>query len=504
MANAMDQVVRSNRFSAYLLFGVVALTPLPFGSTDAITVAVWCVVLGVATAAATPRILQPGQFLLLGCAGILIAAYALVLHEQLSSHPWFAAPDPIWGEASEALGIHLRPSVSIARNQPFFALGPPLAVMLSLICSFIVCADRARAQRLIKVIAWSGVIYAVFAIVTFVVDPTHILWRTKQAYDTVLTGTFINRNTAAVYFGMCSMLWLLGLAEKVRSRLPSKGVSLSGALNLILSLGSRDVRLLSVMLFICLAAMFMTGSRAGIVLSLMALVVSMIARFYRDLRHRRSALTVVVFGVVGSLALLQVMGAGVNGRFDAQGLSDEGRFETYRATWRMIADHPWFGTGLGTFAWGFPAYRSSAISVWGVWDRAHNTLLEIAAEMGLPIAGLVVVGWVLVFAVLLRGILRRRRDLVVPVAAFSGAMLAVLHSLIDFSLQIPGYAIGVFALVGAGLAQSFSSRVSRRGSSTVETVLPTMVIAPPASAPAAVVEAADGMSSSSQSAAILP
>ena len=37
------------------------------------------------------------------------------------------------------------------------------------------------------------------------------------------------------------------------------------------------------------------------------------------------------------------------------------------------------------------------------------------------------------------------------------AILALAHSLIDFSLQIPGYAIVVFALLGAGLAQSFPS-----------------------------------------------
>jgi len=34
----------------------------------------------------------------------------------------------------------------------------------------------------------------------------------------------------------------------------------------------------------------------------------------------------------------------------------------------------------------------------------------------------------------------------------------VLHSLIDFSLQIPGYAIVALSLIGAGLAQSFSAR----------------------------------------------
>ena len=41
-----------------------------------------------------------------------------------------------------------------------------------------------------------------------------------------------------------------------------------------------------------------------------------------------------------------------------------------------------------------------------------------------------------------------------PVAALAVASLAVLHSLIDFSLQIPGYAIVALALIGAGLAQS--------------------------------------------------
>jgi O-antigen ligase len=147
----------------------------------------------------------------------------------------------------------------------------------------------------------------------------------------------------------------------------------------------------------------------------------------------------------------------VNARFDLEGLADEGRLETYRSTLRMIADHPWFGTGLGTFAYAFPAYRSANVSVWGVWDLAHNTLLEVAADMGLPIAALVVVAWLVIFAVLIRGALIRRRDLIVPVAALSVGLLAVLHSLVDFTLQMPGYAIVAMSLIGAGLAQSFPS-----------------------------------------------
>jgi O-antigen ligase len=92
--------------------------------------------------------------------------------------------------------------------------------------------------------------------------------------------------------------------------------------------------------------------------------------------------------------------------------------------------------------------------MWKVSDVAHNTLLEIAADMGVPIAVLVVVAWIVIFAMLIRGVWVTRRDLVVPVAAFSVAILAVLHSLIDFTLQMPGYSIVALALIGAGLAQS--------------------------------------------------
>ncbi len=124
----------------------------------------------------------------------------------------------------------------------------------------------------------------------------------------------------------------------------------------------------------------------------------------------------------------------------------------------MIMDHPWFGSGLGTFAWAFPVYRSGDISMYGVYDRAHNTLLEIAAEAGLPFAGLVVIGWAIVFVALMRGVRTRRRDRVVPAAALAVALLAVLHSMVDFSLQIPGFAIVAFGLAGAGTAQSFRAR----------------------------------------------
>jgi O-antigen ligase len=207
--------------------------------------------------------------------------------------------------------------------------------------------------------------------------------------------------------------------------------------------------------------MFMTGSRGGVVLSLLALLVAFTVFFRRDLPRLSGIVTALAAGGATALILLQLLGGGVNARFDLQGTADEGRLETYKSALRIIADHPWFGTGQGTFAYALPAYRSDQVSMWGVWDLAHNTLLEIASDMGVPIAVLVVIGWIVIFAVLIHGVRSRRRDLLIPVAALAIGILAVLHSLIDFSLQIPGYSIVVLSLIGAGLAQSFGDRTKK-------------------------------------------
>jgi O-antigen ligase len=453
--------------SALLLFVTVALVPMPFGSVEPTAIAFWCVVLGFAVALAWPRGLRLEHVPLLGLAVAIMIAYAFVIHEQLAEQPWIASPHPLWREASHDLGISIRPSVSIARNEPFFALGAPLCNMLAIICSFIVCIDRARARQLIVVIAWSGVAYALYGIATYLSDPTHLLWLEKRAYRDVLTSTFVNRNTAAVYFGSCAVLWLLILSHELRWRLPPGKISWRKLPRWLLSEMPRPVIVSFLMLFICLAAMLMTNSRAGVVISLMALVFAFTSFFYQDLPRRGGIVAACAIGGFVALVVLQFLGGNVSGRFEMQGLTDQARIETYRSTLRMIADHPWFGTGLGTFVWSFPAYRSVHASMWGVWDKAHSTPLEIASDLGVPLACLIVLAWLIILTVLVRGVLTRRRDLIVPVGSLAVALIGLVHSLIDFSFQIPGFSIIVFALVGAGLAQSFPGNRNSADSKTV-------------------------------------
>ena len=78
----------------------------------------------------------------------MVAAYALVLHEQLAEHPWLpgAIPHPIWREAQAVLNAPPVPSLSIARNQSWFELGRPLVCVLAISCGFLVGADAGRAS----------------------------------------------------------------------------------------------------------------------------------------------------------------------------------------------------------------------------------------------------------------------------------------------------------------------------------------------------------------------
>ena len=443
---------------ALLLLVVVILAPLPYGSVGSVPILAWCTALAVALGVASLRALDGRHFLILGAVAIIVCGYLLVLHEQVSTNPFFSAatPDPAWRAAEQALGRPLRPAVAMVRDQPLLSLGPPLAAILSLLVSFIVCVDRDHAHRLIQVVAWSGSVYAVYGIVAFLIDPTHVLWMKKEAYFTVLTSTFINRNTAAIYFGSCVVLWLLLLGERLRRQLGSDslGSLLSALVRSLRHLRGRALVEFAA-LFACLIAMFLTGSRAGVVLSLLSAIMAFALFTLTVIPLGRKRLRPVLMAACAVAVLMQVLGAGILERFDSEGLGGGGRVETYRSTLAMIGEHPWLGTGLGTFAWVFPTYRSNAESSWGTWDRAHSTPIEIAAEMGLPLAAAVVASWAGAFAILALGLRSRNRDQTVVIAALTVAGLAMLHSLVDFSLQIPGLAIMVFALLGAGLAQSF-------------------------------------------------
>jgi O-antigen ligase len=446
--------------SAGFLYVGLSVPPLLFGSRQPIFVASWCLFFGAALVFAPTRRLIKGHLLVLAALAFVALCFAFVLHEQLSSHPWVAAFNPAWAKASEVLGQQLVPSVSLVRGEPFFAIGPSLANTLALVLGLLVGTDRDRAMRAVRVLAWAGVCYAVYGILSLALDPTHILGREKMAYVGDVTSTFVNRNTAAAYFGSCSCIWLLLLCDDIRRSFPRGEIKWRIVMNRLLAKARTGPVVRFVMFWVCLMAMLMTSSRGGVLVSLAIMILVFMLYFRRDLPRGRALLLVLIAGCGGTALLLQVLAGNVTDRIELYGVGDGGRLAAYRSTLHIISDHPWFGTGLGTFAAAFPPYRSSDISLAGVWDIAHDTPLEFASEMGIPLTLVVAVAWIAALVLLGAGLRGRRQHIIVPLSCFAVSLIANLHSLIDFSLQITGYSIVVFALLGIGLSQAIRTLAS--------------------------------------------
>jgi O-antigen ligase len=448
-----------HRIALYFFCAVIALAPLPFGSVDELIIAFWVVLLGMVAILAIPFRLTKPQLIFFLLASIVVLAWGLVLHEQTSVHPWLAEDivDPIWPQASRLLDAPLPQYVTVVRDQPFFAAGAQMVAFLSLLGGFLLGKNRTFAKAVLRAVAWSGALYAIYAILSFIWDPSVLLWRDKIAYGGVLTGTFINRNTAAIYFGACAILWLLLFFKSIFG--PSLRISADTYLSSVLLRDMPRRAMVSLAMFILLmSATFMTGSRAGSMLFFLTCAGFCLLSLRKKGSGRKAVLGLIAGLVLAGAILLEIVGSGVGARIGAEGLIDTARLSVYRAVLRLIIDHPWLGTGLGTFPWIFPSYRPSDISAFGVWDRAHSTLLEIAAEQGVPFAVLVLCVFLMIFFALVTGSRTRRSGKIYPVAGLLIALLSAAHSLIDFSLQIPGLTIVVFAVVGVGIAQSFVAR----------------------------------------------
>ena len=152
----------------------------------------------------------------------------------------------------------------------------------------------------------------------------------------------------------------------------------------------------------------------------------------------------------------------VVGKIARQGFGDDSRMAVYTIAMRSILDTPLLGYGYGTFADVFPMFRDQSIGMSEKWEMAHNTYLEVLQGLGLVFGLMLVASVVLLVWRCLEGATKRQMNETVPSVAASVAFLLGVHTLVDFSLQMEAIAITFMALLGAGVAQSASSRLKLR------------------------------------------
>jgi len=456
---------------------VVSLAPLPFGSAEPFWGAVWCALLGVA--------------LLLGAGGLgsegrlrtpilvllsVVAVWCVIVVLQYLPAGLLTPAGPGWIEAGRIMGDHpLVPKLAAYGEIPIAAIVPPLSLVMGLLVGLVFGAEPGFTERIYRWIAIAGLLYAAFSIFSEITNPTMLLWREKIAYVEALTGTFVNHNTAAVFFGSVAIIWyLLALRELRRTVDLSRWREPTYIFN---KLKNRNVFLLGYALacFFAIATTFMTRSRGGSLLTIAMIGLVTALYFIRELGSARRWLIGLAGFAIASAIVLVAAGGQLTHQIEARGIYDVGRVDAWRSSLSIVYDHPWLGTGLGTFASVFSAYRNPAAGVWGVWDHAHSTPLELMVEMGVPFSLLVFTLWSIMLGFLVRAAIRGTSNRIYVIAGAGIGTLATLHSLVDFSLQIPGFSLVCCSLVGASIAAALvpAAATQRRGSESAKApVLP--------------------------------
>jgi O-antigen ligase len=294
--------------------------------------------------------------------------------------------------------------------------------------------------------------------------PGRVLWVASPFPRTgFATSTFINPNSFATYAGIGLLVFCGLILGLYRNEFRAAGGSLRFRIASFIEVTGQKGAILLGGAFVTLVALLLSQSRGGTLSTAAGLLVfGALAIKARNQGSRAQRAAVVIFGVllvvlVGLVFL--TFGGAVTGRIVQQGVQDSNRMAIYIITMRSILAAPLLGYGYGTFADVFPMFRDQSLSTFITWPLAHNTYLEVFQGLGLAFGSMLVASIVLLALRCLKGAITRQESEAIPCVAVAIAVLVGVHSLIDFSLQIQAIGVTFMALLGAGVAQSKSSRL---------------------------------------------
>jgi O-antigen ligase len=342
-----------------------------------------------------------------------------------------------WREARAALGLPYAGAISINPGATWNRLTALLAYGGIFWLALQSCRSNARARQVLFALAAGGLLYAAYGLFDFFESGTG-----------VVTSTFVNRNSYATYAGL-TLFSGLGLVLGELSRRAGAGTSLRAiAVDLLARLDAP----LAMGVLTCLVAgtaLLLTQSRGAFV-ALCAALVAFLWSLRRGavMTSRAFATATAMSSIALFFGLIWLAGEDTLGRFPAADAHALNRLAYYRTTWEAIGDRPLLGTGYGTYADAFRAYNHPGTGTYFL-DKAHNTYLQLIMELGWPAAAALYAG----LALLVFRCVQGQRSVYPAVLAACSALVAV-HSLVDFSLEMPANAATYALLLGVGCAQA--------------------------------------------------
>jgi O-antigen ligase len=266
-------------------------------------------------------------------------------------------------------------------------------------------------------------------------------------------GTYVNRDHFAGLLEMIlpfAVMYAAAIWRRLdrRRQSPALPAAAAGALTILAG--------------ILLLAVMYSLSRMGFLVVLVSLLVVAIVAIVPNLTSKRLRLGLILAISIGTaLAFVFLQTDQMIDRFaemlSSDNVSAEARLHFWRESVSLIRAYPVTGCGLGAFE---PAFRRfQATLPLNTIDYAHNDYLQFLAELGTAgFALLAIVAGVIVLRT--ARLMLRATDInerCIAIACFVSMLAMLLHSAVDFNMQMPANALTMAWIAGISLGLKLPS-----------------------------------------------
>lgn len=330
-------------------------------------------------------------------------------------------------------------TISVTPHITTIALVKSISYVLLFVLILLIVNRRKRLRWLAYTLVLSGLFQGVYGSL-MTLSGLEYGFVVKKIYNLGLTtGTFVNRNHLAGYLEMCLAV---GIGLLIAQLSDSTSTTWRQRLRSFLSWLLSDKMRLRLYLAIMVIALVLTRSRMGNTAFFASMLIAGIIGLVLS-RHATRATIILLVSLIVIDMLIVGAWFGIDkvaDRLEQTSFATEVRDEVDIYIIPYWQDYLWTGSGLGSFAQTFPRYQQHDVT--GFFDHAHNDYLEFGAETG--IIGIILIGISVIVSLIIALLAQyRRHDPLCRGIAFSAIMsiIAILiHSTVDFNLQIPANA----------------------------------------------------------------
>jgi O-antigen ligase len=303
----------------------------------------------------------------------------------------------------------------------------------------------AQARSLALVFCVYGGALAAFSLIQGISSNGKLYWLRQPRMGGWIYGPYVNHNH---YAGLMELLIPIPLVLSLNRLATGKARAVAAATAAVM-----------------VGTIFLSGSRGGM-LAILAELIFLTVLLVKQKRGMRTAAGIGVFLLIVISLLAWVGGSELSHRIASVGahsdLSSDVRTNINRDGIRMILKRPVFGWGLGTFPVVYPQFRTFYTNFFV--NEAHNDYLQLLIETGFAGFGIMVWLVVTIYTRALKKIKNWSNDVggAVTLACLLGLSGILVHSAVDFNLQIPANAALFYVFCTIAAAEPFAQPARKR------------------------------------------